>query len=86
MERQEPRHLERIALTIPEAIAAGAPKRAKLYQEIRSGRLRARKNGRSTIILVQDLRDYLTSLPVIQPAVSPPTSLDPPVKRQRRPQ
>ncbi len=36
----------------------------KLYAEIKDGRLKARKIGRRTIILDEDLRAYLRSLPV----------------------
>jgi hypothetical protein len=37
--------------------------RSILYDEIRAGRLIARKRGRSTIILDEDLRAFLASLP-----------------------
>jgi hypothetical protein len=36
--------------------------REKLYQEIRSGRLIARKSGRRTLILAKDLNSYLDTL------------------------
>jgi len=59
--------MERLALTILEAAAAGGPKRSKLYEDIRDGKLRARKFGRSTRILVSDFLEYLASAPVINP-------------------
>ena len=59
--------MERLALTIDEAVKAGGPKRSKLYDEIRKGRLRAVKSGRSTRILIADFQSYLASLPVIEP-------------------
>ncbi len=62
--------MEVLALTIDEAVKAGGPRRAKLYQEIRSGRLRAVKVGRSTRILVTDLKQYLATLPAIRPAAT----------------
>ena len=34
-----------------------------LYAEIRDGRLKARKIGRRTIILSEDLRDFLAQAP-----------------------
>ena len=54
--------MERLALTIDEAVKAGGPKRSKLYDEIRKGRLRAVKSGRSTRILIADFQSYLASL------------------------
>jgi excisionase family DNA binding protein len=72
--------MEVLALTIEEAVKAGGPRRAKLYQEIRSGRLRAVKVGRSTRILVTDLKQYLATLPAIQPATVPDNDAQP---RQR---
>jgi excisionase family DNA binding protein len=62
--------MEQLALTIDEATRAGGPRRAKLYQEIKSGRLRAVKMGRSTRILVTDLKEYLAGLPVIEPTAA----------------
>lgn len=75
--------MEQLALTINEAVKAGGPRRAKLYEEIRLGRLRAVKLGRSTRILVTDLQEYLAGLPAIQPTAAPGT---PPAEqgRQRR--
>ena len=60
--------MDRLALTIKEAAKAGGPGRAKLYDEIRQGRLRAVKIGRSTRILLVDYQNYLASLPQIAPA------------------
>ena len=48
--------MEQQALTIAEASKAGGPKRAKLYDDIRNGRLRAVKFGRSTRILMTDFQ------------------------------
>jgi excisionase family DNA binding protein len=58
--------MEQLALTIAEAVKAGGPGRAKLYDEIRRGRLRAVKIGRSTRILASDYRKYLNSLPAVE--------------------
>jgi hypothetical protein len=44
--------------------------RSILYREIRAGRLIARKSGRSTLILDDDLRAFLASLPQM-PATKP---------------
>jgi excisionase family DNA binding protein len=80
--------MEQIALTIDEAVKAGGPRRAKLYQEIRSGRLRAVKMGRSTRILVTDFKQYLASLPAIQPATIPDHDAQPRQRhgKRRRPE
>ena len=59
--------MEPLALTISEAAKLGGPKRDKAYKEIKAGRLRAVKRGRNTLILVDDLKKYLTSLPAIVP-------------------
>ena len=40
--------------------------RTRAYEEIKSGRLRARKCGKRTIIAEQDAEDWLQHLPVIQ--------------------
>jgi len=45
--------------------------RTRAYQEIRSGRLRARKNGKRTIITEDDAEDWLGRLPSV-PANSSP--------------
>jgi excisionase family DNA binding protein len=59
--------MDRLALTIKQAVEAGGPGRAKMYEEIRNGRLRAVKIGKSTRILVADFQAYLTSLPAVTP-------------------
>jgi hypothetical protein len=38
--------------------------RTPIYEEIRRGRLKARKAGRRTVILDSDLREWLASLPL----------------------
>jgi excisionase family DNA binding protein len=37
--------------------------RTKIFQEIKEGRLKARKMGRKTVILDDDLREYARNLP-----------------------
>jgi hypothetical protein len=41
-----------------------------VYEEIRAGRLKARKCGRRTVVLAADLREWLASLPAWQPKSS----------------
>jgi excisionase family DNA binding protein len=59
--------MEQLAVTVDEAAELGGPRRAKLYEEIRAGRLRAVKAGRCTRILISDYQAYLASLPAIEP-------------------
>jgi hypothetical protein len=40
--------------------------RTKAYEEINAGRLKARKAGRRTIIIVDDAEDWLGRLPALQ--------------------
>jgi excisionase family DNA binding protein len=56
--------METLAYTILEAkrVAAGIS-RTTLYEEIKAGRLRAVKRGRRTLILADDLKTWLLSLP-----------------------
>ncbi len=76
--------MEHLALTIDEAAKAGGPRRAKLYQEINSGRLRAVKMGRSTRILMSDLKTYLATLPAIQPKTAMPAEHTGPHQRRSK--
>ena len=51
-----------MSLSIEEAQAATGIGRTKLYQAINTGALRARKFGKRTIILRNDLETFLSSL------------------------
>lgn len=53
--------------TIPE-VTGGAVTRTAAYQAIREGRLVARKSGRRTIVLADDLRAFLETLPRVKAA------------------
>ena len=55
--------MEKMAYSIREATEAGAGSRTKIYEAIAAGTLKARKRGRSTVILAVDLAQYLDSLP-----------------------
>jgi excisionase family DNA binding protein len=61
--------MELLALTVTQAAELGGPCRSILYEDIRSGRLRAVKRGRSTRILMEDFRKYLSALPPFEPTV-----------------
>jgi excisionase family DNA binding protein len=62
--------VEPLALTIAQATKLGGPCRSAIYEDIRAGRLRAVKRGRSTRILVDDFKKYLASFPPVQPGGS----------------
>ena len=52
-----------MAVTTPRAVKAGAGSRTAIDEALKSGALKARKRGRSTIILAADLAQYLENLP-----------------------
>jgi excisionase family DNA binding protein len=58
----------RFALTIAEAKLAAGVGRSTLYEAISTGRLPARKLGRRTLILADDLRAWLERLPPVKPS------------------
>lgn len=51
------------AYTIPEVCEKFRISRTTLYVQIKSGRLKARKIGRKTLVLEPDLNTWLASLP-----------------------
>jgi excisionase family DNA binding protein len=55
--------IQREGLSIAEASAAAGIGRTKLYEAIADGRLMARKLGKRTLILRDDLRQFLAALP-----------------------
>jgi excisionase family DNA binding protein len=54
--------------TIPEACSGAKIGRTALYEAIRSGALRAVKRGKRTLILDEDLREFVRSWPQLEPA------------------
>lgn len=60
--------MERLAYTPEEAVRVSGVSRSRLYEAMRDGRLKARKNGRSTLILAEDLAEFLRALPERQPS------------------
>jgi excisionase family DNA binding protein len=60
-----------IALSIVEACARSGVGRTTIYEMIKTGRLLARKCGRRTLILADDLQRCLEELPaVMKPEVN----------------
>jgi excisionase family DNA binding protein len=53
------------ALSIPEVCAVARASRTTVYEAIRAGELIARKRGRRTVVLSDDLRRWLENLPAI---------------------
>jgi hypothetical protein len=57
----------KLAFHIEEARAAGAGSRSEIYEALKRGDLKAKKRGRRTVILRDDLAAYLASLPDYEP-------------------
>ena len=55
-----------IAYTIRGAIAASGLSRSRIYELLARGVLKARKDGRKTLVLADSLATYIDSLPPMQ--------------------
>jgi hypothetical protein len=55
--------IEKVALTIPQAVHASGIGRTKLYEYIKRRLLTTRKAGKRTLILRADLEQFLSNLP-----------------------
>lgn len=55
--------LQREGLSIAEACAVAGIGRTKIYEAISAGNLKARKLGKRTLVLRDDLRAFLAALP-----------------------
>jgi excisionase family DNA binding protein len=54
----------RLAYSVDEVLKLLPFGRNTFYEEAKAGRLKVRKLGRKTIVLAEDLHEYLRSLPV----------------------
>jgi excisionase family DNA binding protein len=61
-----------LAYNVPEACDVSRTGRTELYKAIKSGELRAVKRERRTLILADDLRRWLESLPPVTPRKTNP--------------
>jgi excisionase family DNA binding protein len=52
----------RLALTIAEAAQSTGLSRSRLYLEVGAGRLRIKKSGRRTLVMMSELQRFLDSL------------------------
>lgn len=64
-DRERQRRARQRAMSIAEFCEQYGLGRTKTYEELKSGRLRARKIGKRTIITEDDAEDWLLRLPVI---------------------
>jgi excisionase family DNA binding protein len=66
-EKERERRARQRALSIRQFSEIYNIGRTKVYEELKSGRLRGRKIGRHTIILEDDAEDWLRRLPTVEP-------------------
>jgi excisionase family DNA binding protein len=65
--KQSREEIEVMAYTVDEACQAARISRASLYRAIRNGELPLRKHGARSLILMQDLCDFVRSRPIQLP-------------------
>ena len=55
--------MHKISVTIPEATELSGLGRSSIYKLFKEGKLTPRKAGKRTLVLVEELEDYIRSLP-----------------------
>jgi hypothetical protein len=63
MPEGQAKELPRLSYTLDEAALVTGLARTRLFQAVRDGRLTVRKDGKSTVVLVDELTAYLKALP-----------------------
>jgi hypothetical protein len=56
----------RTAYRIPEIIRRNNVSRSKIYEDIRDGKLKAKKNGKITLITAEAEREWLDAMPALE--------------------
>ena len=55
--------LSKLALSISEVVSTSGVGRTLVFAEMKAGRLIARKCGRRTVVLIDDLQNWLQAMP-----------------------
>jgi excisionase family DNA binding protein len=69
-EAEQARRARQRAMSIDDFCQRYGIGRTKAYEEIKSGRLRARKVGKRSIITDDDAEEWLSQLPTIEPGIA----------------
>lgn len=67
METIKTETVPKVAYSISELTAVVPVCRTRIYEELKIGRLKARKSGKRTLILADDLTEWLRVLPDYEP-------------------
>jgi len=60
--------MQKLSVTIPDAVDMTGISRSSLYKLFSEGKITARKSGTRTLVLVEDLKRYVESLPEVKAA------------------
>lgn len=58
--------MQKAAYTITEVAEQSGHSRRDIYRKLKDGKLKARKSGRKTLILAEDFKAWLASLPAAE--------------------
>jgi excisionase family DNA binding protein len=62
-ERDFMTHIEPIAVSIQEAVRLSGVGRSSIYEAVNRGEIPIRKRGRRSLVMVEDLRRWIETLP-----------------------